>query len=553
MKQKNPSREFSFVPHMSAASSPPPGVLFCADIFHTQGASIYAFRSYLSLVARAAKVLAPIPVIALIPEGSIADGGHGFGFDLAAPFSAESIVKFAGAAGFVWQPSFGTSDSTCSYYDSDVRVGDALHLHRGQAVNRSAVHSAPRMYRDLSKYVEGILRYIRAEVDDLFSWRPGAGLLRVSLLLMHWTSSALSHASVVLPAETALVSRLLAFETRSMLQTTQPCPQDTLRCAYVHVREPIRSVTRIRGINKTRVRGLNVSRTLMPACERRCNGCARETCNGSHIPHWPGLTCGTTCRRPRPMFWREELDMEVKNMYPLELFARDVVRGLPNETECIYVNALVPNKRDLPMALRILEQAVPNGTKVLLSAVERAENHANNLNISIPHPPSPLSRAELPRPWLGRAPARHVVEDFEFNSCARINAVEAAFFMVEAGSHWGDHVLAQRTAANRPSAVLRYVWDPDNEQVAKRDLQSKPVIDTCAQDAGCTNCATFYRGLCMSSFEHPMMAESGRLCSIMYRCQFPGGGALNASTPYRLHQPKMYESAALRSGRAVPF
>ena len=128
-----------------------PGVLFCADIFHTQGASIYAFRSYLSLLARAAKVLAPIPVTAMIPEGSIADGGHGFGFDLAAPFSADSLVRFAAAAGFVWQTSLQPSGSSCSYYDSDVRVGDALHLHRGLAVNRcilmdsngSAVTSPP--------------------------------------------------------------------------------------------------------------------------------------------------------------------------------------------------------------------------------------------------------------------------------------------------------------------------------------------------------------------------------------------------------------------------
>ena len=166
-----------------------PGVLFCADIFHTQGASIYAFRSYLSLLARAAKVLAPIPVTAMIPEGSIADGGHGFGFDLAAPFSADSLVKFAAAAGFVWQTSLQPSGSSCSYYDSDVRVGDALHLHRGLAVNKSITYGLERFRGDLSTYVQRIWPYLRAEVDGLSSWRPGVGLLRVSLLMMHWNAT----------------------------------------------------------------------------------------------------------------------------------------------------------------------------------------------------------------------------------------------------------------------------------------------------------------------------------------------------------------------------
>ena len=174
-----------------------PGVLFCADIFHTQGASIYAFRSYLSLLARAAKVLAPIPVTAMIPEGSIADGGHGFGFDLAAPFSADSLVRFAAAAGFVWQTSLQPSGSSCSYYDSDVRVGDALHLHRGLPVNRSITYGLERFRGDLSTMC--------SRFGPIFGRgrRPvlmaGVGLLRVSLLMMHWTSGALSHASVVLP------------------------------------------------------------------------------------------------------------------------------------------------------------------------------------------------------------------------------------------------------------------------------------------------------------------------------------------------------------------
>ena len=523
-------------------SSAPPGVLFCADIFHTQGASIYGFRSYLSLIARAAKVLAPIPVTAMIPEGSIADGGHGFGFDLAAPFSAESLVNFAGEAGFVWQTSLQPSGSSCSYYDSDVRVGDALHLHRGLAVNRSITYGLAPFRRDLSTYVQEIWRYLRAEVDDLSSWRPGAGLLRVSLLMMHWTASALSHASVVLPEEAALVTRLLAFETRSTLEATRPCPRDRLRCAYVHVREPIRSTARFRGINGstfTRNRGLNVSRTLMPAC---------EGCKGSHVPRWPGLTCDASCKPSRPMFWREEVDKDVRNMYPLERFARDVVRALPSGIKCIYFNALVSNKRDVPEALRIIQQAVPVDMEVYLSAEERALHQIEKTKISLPHPSSPLSRAELPRPWLGREPARQVVEDFEFNSCARINALEAALFIVEAGSHWGDHVLAQRTAANRPSAILRYVWDPAQHGRAKLDLQAKPVIDTCVRGADdCTKCATFYRGLCMLSFAQPMVSETGRLCSIMYRCHYPGGGVLNASTKYRLHQPNAPKVSATRA------
>jgi hypothetical protein len=507
-------------------SSEAPGVLFCADIFHTQGASIYAFRSYLSLLARAAKVLAPIPVTAMIPEGSIADGGHGFGFDLAAPFSADSLIKFAAAAGFVWQTPLQPSGSSCSYYDSDVRVGDALHLHRGLAVNRSITYGLERFRGHLSTYVQGIWPYLRAEVDALSLWRPGVGLLRVSLLMMHWTAGALSHATVVLPEEAALVSRLLAFETRSTLEATRPCPQDRLRCAYVHVREPIRS----RGSKAfpSQNRGLSVSRTLMTAC---------DGCKVSHPPRWPDLSCHASCRPSRPMFWREELDSEVKNTYPLERFARDVVRALPSKIKCVYFNALVPNRRDVPEAMRILEQAVPAGMKVYLSAEERALQMKNR-SISRPHPPSPLSRAELPRPWIGHLPrAPQVVEDFEFNSCARINAMEAALFMVEAGSHWGDHVLAQRTAANRPSAILRYVWDPDQYGKAKLDTRSSPVIDTCLRGADCTRCATFYRGLCMSSFTHPMIEESGRLCSIMYRCHYPGAGALNASTKYRLHQP----------------
>jgi len=506
-----------------------PGVLFCADIFHTQGASIYAFRSYLSLLARAAKVLAPIPVTAMIPEGSIADGGHGFGFDLAAPFSADSLVKFAAAAGFVWQTSLQPSGSSCSYYDSDVRVGDALHLHRGLAVNRSITYGLERFRGDLSTYVQGIWPYLRAEVDGLSSWRPGVGLLRVSLLMMHWTSGALSHASVVLPEEAALVTRLLAFETRSTLEATRPCPRDRLSCAYVHVREPIRS----RGSKAfpSQNRGLSVSRTLMTACD----GC--KVSRPPQRPRWPDLSCHASCRPSRPMFWREELDSEVKNTYPLARFARDVVRALPSKIKCVYFNALVPNRRDVPEAMRILEQAVPAGMKVYLSAEERALQMQNR-SISRPHRRSPLSRAGLPRPWIGHLPrAPQVVEDFEFNSCARINAMEAALFMVEAGSHWGDHVLAQRTAANRPSAILRYVWDPDQYGKAKLDTRASPVIDTCLRGADCTRCATFYRGLCMSSFTHPMIEESGRLCSIMYRCHYPGAGALNASTKYRLHQP----------------
>ena len=552
-----PPRCFGAAARPSAMSSPP-SVLFCADIFHTQGASIAAFRSYLSthtqaekfcpvayagrrsgepeapvsqhqvpsqfntpgLVARAVKELAPIPVSAQIPEGS-SDSAFGFGFGLDAPFTNESLQQFANTARFSWRRS--DAPGSCSFYTCDVRVGDALHVHRGVALqkerhNKSAAAAnglAPFFARhNLTAFVDGIWRYLRTELAALPEWRPSGGELRVSLLLLHLMAGPLAQVGVLLPEESRLVARLIQFA-----EPPRGCPPETRRhCVHVFVRDPI---TRP-GYTTT---DYNVSRTIMPGCRETSGFGATMHCR-AQLPLWPDLRCPTGCHARPAAFWPEVSSLPQKpsrNKHPIAEYARDVFGALPESArECVYFNAKVDKYADPKVVLNILREAAPNGTKVYLSAVERRVPRERVT--SARHP-----AVQRGPPFFMQTPTAATLEDFEYNSCARLHALEAPLFVIEAGSHWGDHVLAQRTALGRPSAILRYVttsgvWFP-------WDLRLPVAAVDIVQ--GGLQCATFFKGLCANTVIPPMIADLGLCWSLMYRCY----GNYDICMHYRMDQP----------------
>jgi hypothetical protein len=77
------------------------GVVLCADIFHTQGASLYAFASFLAIAIRATRELG-VPVEVQLPEAAPA-GPHGFGYGLDALYTAASLRSLASVGGFTWR------------------------------------------------------------------------------------------------------------------------------------------------------------------------------------------------------------------------------------------------------------------------------------------------------------------------------------------------------------------------------------------------------------------------------------------------------------------
>jgi hypothetical protein len=138
-------------------------VIFCPDIFHTQGAAMYAFHSYAAFVARAVLELGwNHQVVAQLPAASLPPFGFGYSADKL--FTNRSLHALATAAGFTWR----AHSEDCSFPQCDSRIGDRLYVHRGQVVgrNESLKLLAPFQRlgaRPLQTFLDGIFLYLRQE------------------------------------------------------------------------------------------------------------------------------------------------------------------------------------------------------------------------------------------------------------------------------------------------------------------------------------------------------------------------------------------------------
>lgn len=490
------------------------GLMLCADLFHTQGAAMYVFRSYLSIAIALARRL-DVPVGVMIPRTT--NKPFGFGLPLDTLYTQASLAALAKAGGFTWHPY---DHDTCSWAFCDARIGERLHIHRRNATFRDNAFAPPELYNDslrllppfdrslirnspprdpLSVFLADMFSYLQKETVEL-------GQMSVSLLMIHWTAGPLAHAAMVLP-DRALVDSVLnfahtptaskPFEVSAALEARWPYSRSgdakMRNCAYVYVRLPISN-------------GLNVARSLFSGHR-----------------------------------WRNEHEKPVLPLHEYAAFLVGTVRRLGPGLSCMYVNALVQEGRgrttiNSARALEILREeanrsADGQATRPLqvLASFKQPSMRAAIRDCS--GPCNPLNDSTL---------SIDKYADWADNLHERNNALAAPLLLTEGGTHWSDPVLHKRVAAGLPSAVIMEHHNFNLTRITPYCFEGsvKPSTSganvTCKRDLGCD---TFHRGRCIGRFRERLdsaFLEETKLChTLMYRCDRPLG--LQAEFKYALY------------------
>ena len=174
--------------------------LVCADIMHTQGATDYAFLSFLSVALRLRKELGTRLAVR-IPEG--------LGWlDMRRLYTAKSFVALAASADIVWDYSH-----TCDHSNFDIRIANTIRtrgvlLSSRHDENRSVIPQYDHRHHPhpLPFFTE-VWAYLRAELLRASS-EP---VLRISFALLQATDTVWSHAAAVLHPEAMQVVSTLEF------------------------------------------------------------------------------------------------------------------------------------------------------------------------------------------------------------------------------------------------------------------------------------------------------------------------------------------------------
>ena len=400
------------------------GVLLCADLFHTQGAAMYAFRSLLALATRAARELSPVQVLVQVPEPSTPP--FGFGYRLDELFTSASLDELSHSAGFQWYESDEPHD-TCSWTCCDSRIGHGLHIHRQEATalwNISthqprasellpSFNPRPSRIRDpLSRFVNDTLAYVRAEVAAARD-RP----LAISLLMYHFAPGPLAHAAAVLPDESGLVGRTLHLATeppsaaRHRLDSRLRAQQTWLQRAQQ---------TRLQH-GRSRLRPASGPPPPPPPAAPPGVPFSRE-CAYAYV-RWPVLKLNVSRSMLLGGRWYNEYDdIKRRAQVPFASLAAHIVSATcsvgANSTRirCLYVNALLRPESDADTALSILQQAAGPELAVGLSG----------------RPPSDSARTALGT--RGIAPRDAAAADLIDGIQERRRALAAALLITEQGT-----------------------------------------------------------------------------------------------------------------------
>ena len=199
--------------------------VLCADIMHTQGASDYAFVSFLSFALMARKELA-MTLSVRIPVGV----GR---LDLRMLYTQRSLEALAANGGFTFEESI-----PCDYETFDVRISDTIRLREGFNAVAGPVPEYNLSTRPHPRaYLSGIWPYLRTVVAQAHA-QP---VLRISLALLLATHGVLAHTAAAFHAEALQVVSTLRFSagpvapTPGKLAGWQMLPGRTRPCGYVFV------------------------------------------------------------------------------------------------------------------------------------------------------------------------------------------------------------------------------------------------------------------------------------------------------------------------------
>ena len=448
-----------------------PVVIFCADLQHSDGAWMYGFRSFLTLLVRSrAELPAGTQIEALLPQEMSFDG---VSTDLPSSklhlFSTDSLHKLARKAGFTLHQKVagGCNATTC-----DLRVGSSKRTcatHFGTVVpplpfNRCPAKGTSRVKQSdcLAAYHQQLWVVLRRRLKSLGTQVT----FRVSLPIYARTASPLNGACVVYPGECRTVQshvRLAAThaELDAYRRSRRQSGGDWSSCegseGYAYIRVPLS--------------GLNATRTMADFDSNKWGGGVGE--------EWiPGITKLNAGAYP--------------GGYSFHRLAADLVevaRGvtLANGTRglrCLHVNVFFNSKApdDSSACLRHRSTCRAIDLKAA-DPLHWEENQADQaLRFFREVAPGMPVRLAVPRPWHG---------NIDLNLLELSLALSSAVLITEAGTHWSDWHVGWRSLTGLPTVVMR--WGRDERG---RNAVGGLHLHTYGGQAG-PPCTTTYRSVCV--------------------------------------------------------
>ena len=280
----------------------------CVDLMHTQGAALFSWLSYITIIMRVARELPDVEIAAQLPDPTTRPP-FGFGMGIESLFTADSLQQLASEAGFSWAEHNRTA---CSWANCDARIADGLHVHRGElfGVNRTLESAGLAWFqrfnarsRDVNHTLEtwlaNVWRYLREETVAQAASQPRAPALRVHFGIMHWTTGPLAYAHLALPAETPVALATLQLAGRlkdDPRAVSRPVRTEEQGCTYVYLRRAITRLNYTRTMFRSRCAPTREpSRTRSPryrACSQVCCTVSRQigfvsTTLSTLLPNWP--------------------------------------------------------------------------------------------------------------------------------------------------------------------------------------------------------------------------------------------------------------------------